>query len=65
METLTFIQVRHQADNRLSKPTQKAAAAKMIAVAGLATVVEADMVSTAAGGKTRSVFLDLTDAAIS
>lgn len=63
MLTLTFIQGRHRADNSLSAPTQKAATAKMIAVAGLATVVEADMVSAVAGEKTRSVFIDPTDAA--
>ena len=31
IETLTFIQIRHRADNSLSVPTQKAAPAKMIA----------------------------------
>jgi glutathione S-transferase len=51
MEILTFIQFRHRADNSLSKPKQKAAAEKLIATPGLATVVHADMVTAASGEK--------------
>jgi hypothetical protein len=55
MGTLTFIQVRHRADNSLSPPTQKAKTAKMISAPGLAVVVQADMVWRGAGEKSRSV----------
>jgi hypothetical protein len=58
METLTFIQIRHRADNSLSMPTPKAAPAKMIADARLATIVPTDMVARAAGEKCRSVFVE-------
>jgi hypothetical protein len=51
IETLTFIQVRHRADNSLSVPTQKAAPGEMIAGARLATVVLPDMVATVADEK--------------
>jgi hypothetical protein len=57
MENLTFIQIRHRADNSLSPPTQKADTAKMIAAPGLAVFVQADMVTPAAGEKTRSIIV--------
>jgi hypothetical protein len=57
MGILTFIQVRHRAENSLSIPMQKAVPAKMIAGRGLATVVPADMVSPAAGEKRRSIIV--------
>jgi hypothetical protein len=57
METLTFIQIRHRADNSLSPPTQKAKTAKMIAGPGLAVVVQADMVWFPAREKTRSIII--------
>lgn len=63
MEILTFIQFRHRADNSLSKPMQKAAAAKLIATPGLATVVQADMVTPASGEKTCSVLKIIKDVA--
>lgn len=63
MEILTFIQFRHRADNSLSKPMQKAATTNLIATRGLATVVQADMVTPTSGEKTRSVVKVATHAA--
>jgi hypothetical protein len=51
------------ADNSLSQPTQKAAAEKLIATPGLATVEQADMVTGAGGEKTCPVSIAAADTA--